>query len=264
MKDKLHVTLLQSNIHWEDPTANCADLEALIAALHAPTDILVLCEMFTTGFSMSPERIAEPMHDQMTTLNWMRKWAKQLDACIAGSISVSENGQYYNRLIWMFPDGLYQTYDKRHTFTFAGEDKVYTRGDQKLIVEWKGWRIMPLICYDLRFPVWSKNRITSQRADYDVLLYVANWPAVRREPWSQLLIARAIENQTYLAAVNRVGTDPSGLDYSGDSVILDPRGQTLANALPHSNAILTAQLDASALHHFREKFPVLGDDDDEI
>jgi omega-amidase len=192
----------------------------------------------------------------------MKHWAQRLNACLTGSVSVSENNCYYNRLLWVYPDGHHVFYDKRHTFTFAGEDKVYTRGQKSIVIEWQGWRIKPLICYDLRFPIWSKNRLHEGQAEYDLLLYVANWPGVRRDPWNSLLPARAIENQSYLAAVNRVGSDANGLEYTGDSVILDPRALPLAKLEPGQSGLITAQLDAGSLNDFRAKFPVLADDDD--
>lgn len=264
MKPQFHLSLVQQDIAWENPEANRARLDAILKTQQQPVDLIVLPEMFTTGFSMEPQRIAEPMADDMPTLMWMRKWASELNACIAGSVSVSDNNQYYNRLLWVFPDGHHVHYDKRHTFTFAGEDKVYARGQSAMVIEWQGWRIKPLICYDLRFPVWSKNRIHDQQAEYDLLIYVANWPGVRREPWSKLLPARAIENQCYLGAVNRAGTDGNGHEYTGDSVILDARGNELAAIEAGQAGVLHATLDASSLLDFREKFPVLFDDDDVI
>lgn len=264
MKRQFYLTLIQSDLAWEQPDLSRGKLDHWLEQITEPTDLVVLPEMFTTGFSMDPARIAEPMSDTMPTLEWMRRWAKRLGACIAGSVSVSENQRYYNRLLWVFPDGHYVYYDKRHTFTFAGEDQVYTRGQNAVIIEWHGWRIKPLICYDLRFPVWSKNRMHEQQADYDLLLYVANWPGVRRDPWNSLLPARAIENQAYLGAVNRVGTDGNGLEYTGDSVILDPRALPLARVKTGEAGLLTAALEADSLLDFRAKFPVLADDDDSM
>jgi omega-amidase len=264
MKQDLNICLVQQAIEWENPKANYSILDNIFLGVDPSTDVIVLPEMFTTGFSMEPQRIAEAMSDEMPTLQWMRKWTKQLDTCITGSVSISENGQYFNRLLWVFPEGNFLTYDKRHTFTFAGEDKVYQRGKTDQIIEWRGWRIKPLICYDLRFPIWSKNRMTADQADYDLLIYVANWPAVRRDPWNKLLPARAIENQCYLAAANRLGLDGNGLEYAGDSAILDPRGATVAEIENSNPFILSAKLDASSLLDFREKFPVLKDDDDRI
>jgi omega-amidase len=262
MKSHFHLVLVQHDIAWENPQANRDLLDGVLQRIETPADLVVLPEMFTTGFSMEPQRIAETMDKEMDTLKWMRRWAKQLEACITGSVSVLDGEQYYNRLFWVYPDGSHVHYDKRHTFTMAGEDKVYQRGSGAIVVEWQGWRIKPLICYDLRFPVWSKNRIHDNQAEYDLLVYVANWPRVRRDPWNKLLPARAIENQSYLGAVNRAGTDGNGLEYTGDSVILDARGNTLAALEAGQAGILHATLDAASLLDFREKFPVLFDDDD--
>jgi omega-amidase len=264
MNANLKITLVQCDLHWENRALNCESLEKQLSQIAEPTDVVVLCEMFTTGFSMSAEHIAEPMSSTMPTLIWMQKWAAQLQACITGSVSVTEGSSHFNRLFWVYPDGGYRCYDKRHTFTFAGEDRVYQRGANRLLVEWKGWRILPLVCYDLRFPIWSKNRIVAGQPAYDLLLYVANWPSVRREPWNILLQARAIENQCYVGAVNRVGTDDNGLAYSGDSVVLNARGEHLADAISGSTCLISAELDAAALHDFRAKFPVLWDDDDDV
>ena len=258
----LRITLVQSDLHWEDREANLKHLDAHLGSISEPTDLVVLCEMFTTGFSMQAERIAEK-HDaeNMDTLNWMRAWAKKLDAVITGSVSVNEEGTHYNRLYWVLPDGRINTYDKRHTFTFAGEDKHYAKGYSRIIEEWRGWRICPLICYDLRFPVWSRNTLVGGEPAYDVLLYVANWPEVRRAPWQKLLLARAIENQCYVCAVNRVGSDANGNVYSGDSAAIDPRGDYMAHLTDGKEYVYTAVCSRAALDDFREKFPVLRDGD---
>jgi predicted amidohydrolase len=258
----LRMTLVQSDLHWEDCEANLSHLDTHLNSINEPTDVVVLCEMFTTGFSMQPDRIAEK-HDaeNMRTLNWMRSWAKKLDAVITGSVSVNEEGTHYNRLYWVLPDGRINTYDKRHTFTFAGEDKHYAKGYSRIIEEWRGWRICPLICYDLRFPVWSRNTLVGGEPAYDLLLYVANWPEARRAPWQKLLLARAIENQCYVCAVNRVGTDANGNVYSGDSAAIDPRGEYLAHFNNGIEHVHTQALSRVALDDFREKFPVLRDSD---
>jgi predicted amidohydrolase len=176
-------------------------------------------------------------------------------------VSVNEEGTHYNRLYWVLPDGRINTYDKRHTFTFAGEDKHYAKGYSRIIEEWRGWRICPLICYDLRFPVWSRNTLVGGEPAYDLLLYVANWPEVRRAPWQKLLLARAIENQCYVCAVNRVGTDANGNTYSGDSAAIDPRGEYLAHLNDGQEYARTVVCSFAALKDFREKFPVLSDGD---
>jgi len=261
MKDTLNISLIQTTLEWENPAANRLHFARLLESLSpGSTDIVMLPEVFTTGFSMSPERIAEPFSDTMDTLQWMRVWAAQLDVVITGSIAVKDGNRFFNRLLWVRPDGTYAAYDKRHLFQMAGEHHHYTSGKKLLIEEWQGWKICPLICYDLRFPVWGRNRMTSDGPMYDVLLYVANWPEPRREPWMKLALARAIENQCYTAAVNRIGKDGNGLEYSGDSAVIDARGNYI---LPPANdeRIITAELSASDLQDFRMKFPVLKDAD---
>ena len=260
----MNITLLQANLYWHDPVANQAMLEERIFNLDEPTDLIVLPEMFTTGFTMDARAVAEPMN--LTTFRWLKQMAAQTGAIVTGSYVVKEAGQFFNRLIWMQPDGQFDTYDKRHLFRMAGEDAIYTAGTQRLVKEWKGWRICPLICYDLRFPVWSRNAPVSAgfspstNFDYDLLLYVANWPAARRNAWNVLLQARAIENLSYVVGVNRVGTDGNGHLYSGDSAVIDFKGD-----------VLFRQADLEVVHHqtlslnelraFREKFPANRDAD---
>lgn len=260
----MNITLLQANLYWHDPVANQAMLEERIFNLDEPTDLIVLPEMFTTGFTMDARAVAEPMN--LTTFRWLKQMAAQTGAVVTGSYVVKEAGQFFNRLIWMQPDGQFDTYDKRHLFRMAGEDAIYTAGTQRIVKEWKGWRICPLICYDLRFPVWSRNAPVSAgfspstNFDYDLLLYVANWPAARRNAWNVLLQARAIENLSYVVGVNRVGTDGNGHLYSGDSAVIDFKGD-----------VLFRQADLEVVHHqtlslnelraFREKFPANRDAD---
>jgi omega-amidase len=261
MKDTLTISLIQTTLEWENPAANRLHFAKLLENISPGcTDIVILPEMFTTGFSMSPGRIAESFSDTMDTLQWMRVWAAQLDAVVTGSIAVKEENRFFNRLLWVRPDGTFASYDKRHLFQMAGEHNHYTSGKELLIEEWQGWKICPLICYDLRFPVWGRNRMKPDGPMYDVLLYVANWPEARREPWMKLALARAIENQCYTAAVNRIGKDGNGLDYSGDSAVIDARGIYIL-APTSGERILTAELSASDLQEFRMKFPVLTDAD---
>lgn len=258
----LHITLIQCDLAWEDRRANLESIQAHLQKISTSTDLIVLPEMFTTGFSMSPQKVAEPFDSQdMETLNMMRNWSRQLSAVITGSVSVSENGKYYNRLLWVRPDGSYSQYNKRHLFQLAGEHEQYTPGDKLLITEIKGWKICPLICYDLRFPVWSRNRIIHEKPMYDVLVYTANWPELRREPWKKLLLARALENQAYVAGVNRVGTDASGFLHTGDSSIINPRGEYIKEAEPLNEQVLGVNLSWNYLEEFRKKFPVLYDAD---
>jgi len=259
----LKITLVQTDIIWENPEANRAHLELHLGTLRDKTDVIVLSEMFTTGFSMAPEKIAEPFDfENMSTLNRMRSWAAELNAVITGSVSVEENGKYFNRLFWVRPDGSFSTYDKRHTFTFVGEDKHYERGNERIVEEWRGWKICPLICYDLRFPTWSRNKIVEGKPLYDVLIYIANWPAARKEPWQKLLLARAIENQCYVVGLNRVGKDANSNDYSGDSSIINSKGEYLLQLTPFKEEIKTQTISWSDLEDFRKKFPVLSDADD--
>ncbi len=253
MRD-LRVALVQSMLHWEDAAANCAMFTEKFRALKGTTDMVVLPEMFTTGFSMRSAELAEPMDGP--TVSWMKDQAKELDAAIYGSAIIVAEGKCFNRGLFVKPDGTVITYDKRHLFRMAEEFQHYTPGGQRVVVEWRGWRLLLQICYDLRFPVFSRNR-----GDYDALLYVANWPEPRRYPWSQLLIARAIENQSYVIGVNRVGMDGKGHHYTGDSTTVDPRGD--ADVMKASKEeVLHTVLHREALDDFRAKFPVADDADD--
>lgn len=256
----MHVTLLQTDLSWHNPVANRAALEERIFSLPEPTDLIVLPEMFTTGFTMDASNVAEPPN--LTTFRWLKQMAAQTGAVVTGSYVVHEAGNYFNRLVWMQPDGQFDSYDKRHLFRMAGEDKVYTSGPRRIIKEWKGWRICPLICYDLRFPVWSRNRQNnSTDFAYDLLLYVANWPAARRTAWNTLLQARAIENLSYVVGVNRVSVDDHGNAYTGDSALIDFKGDVVYR---HSDteAIYQQTLSIDALRSFREKFPANLDADE--
>ena len=252
MRD-LKVALVQSMLHWEDAAANRAMFAEKLLALKGITDLVVLPEMFTTGFSMRTAELAEPMDGD--TVSWMKEQARELDAAIYGSVIIAEGGKCYTRGLFVMPDGTVVTYDKRPLFRMAEEFQHYTPGGQRVVVEWRGWRLLLQICYDLRFPVFARNR-----GDYDALLYVANWPELRRYPWSQLLIARAIENQSYVIGVNRVGMDGKGHHYTGDSASVDPRGD--ADVMKASREhVLHTVLHREALDDFRAKFPVADDAD---
>jgi omega-amidase len=245
----MHITLLQPSLFWHDPVANRAHLEEQIFTLPEPTDLIVLPEMFTTGFTMDARAVAEPMG--LTTLRWLRQMAAQTNAAVTGSYVVREGADtFFNRLIWMQPDGQFDTYDKRHLFRMAGEHEVYTAGNQRLIKEWRGWRICPLICYDLRFPVWSRNTTPT----YDLVLYVANWPAARQHAWNMLLQARAIENLSHVVGVNRVGTDGNGLAYAGGSAVIDFAGNALFRA-GDTETVHQQILSLGELQAFRARFP---------
>lgn len=220
MKEELHVALVQSSLVWEDPEKNRTAFSEKLMGIPSNTDLVILPEMFISGFTMTPQNISAD--EGPKTLEWMQKMAAEHGAALVGSLPFLENGAYRNRLFFVYPDGRLVHYDKRHTFTLAGEDKVYIAGNERVIVDFEGFRMCPLICYDLRFPVWARNT-----ADYDVLLYVANWPTPRIAAWDALLKARAIENMSYCIGVNRIGTDELGHAYSGHSAVYDCLGQQL-------------------------------------
>jgi len=251
--DFLNITLIQPNIVWENKEANLAAYEQMIAA--APNkEIVILPEMFSTGFSMAPEKLAEPMSG--TSVQWMKDMAHRYRCIITGSLIIEEEGKYYNRLLWVQPDGKLGQYDKRHLFAYAGEDKHYSPGDTRLIAQVKGWKICLMVCYDLRFPVWARN----YDAAYDVLIYVANWPERRSLAWKTLLQARAIENMSYVAGVNRVGDDGNGIHYNGDSSVFGPLGEKLWQHGAET-AVHTITLDKQKLDEARGHFPFLNDAD---
>jgi omega-amidase len=255
--NNLSITIIQTHLHWEDAVKNIANFDAKVSSIIEPTDIIVLPEMFTTGFTMNPKLLAEE-HGGIG-LQWMIQKAKAKDCVIVGSISVKENDAFYNRLYWVKPNGSFEFYDKRHLFKMGNEHLHYSAGNKKLIIEYKGWKICPLICYDLRFPVWSRNK---KENTYDVLIYVANWPGVRAYPWKQLLIARAIENQTYIVGVNRIGDDGNSISHSGDSMIINPRGELITAMQAHKDSTQTVSLSYTYLQDFRKTFPVLLDGDE--
>ncbi len=248
MSTHLRVTLVQTELAWQDPAANRHRLAAHFRGLVGHTDLVVLPEMFSTGFSMAAAELAEDMDGP--TVDWMREEAAALGCVIAGSLIIRDGGRCYNRLVWARPDGSLEHYDKRHLFRLAGEQDHYAAGSRRLVVTLKGWRVCPMVCYDLRFPVWSRSR-----GDYDLLLYVANWPQRRALAWSTLLRARAIENQSYVVGVNRIGKDGNGTAYAGDSVALDFLGQPLSSE-GGGDRVETAVLDLESLRAYRESFPV--------
>ncbi|MDG1388887.1 MAG: amidohydrolase [Halioglobus sp.] len=251
----LAVTLIQRELAWENPADNRGQMESLLHELPDTGDLVVLPEMFTTGFSMNALANAEP--EGGDTELWMLNLARELDCAITGSIAVRAGDGVYNRMLFATPSGI-QHYDKRHLFRMAGEHKRYLAGREKVIVNWRGWRILLQVCYDLRFPVFGRNR-----QDYDLALYVANWPAPRRMHWRQLLIARAIENSACVVGVNRIGNDANGLKYTGDSLAVGADGELLADMLKSSGAH-TVALSAQALLDYRERFPVHMDADEFI
>jgi len=247
----LKITLVQFSIAWEDAKANRAELDDLFKGLSSPTDLIILPEMFTTGFTMNTQEQAESMNG--ITIGWMERWASKLNAVITGSLIIKDNGKYYNRLIWMPPSGVVEYYDKIHLFSFADEDRHFTAGTERKIFTHEQWRICPQICYDLRFPESARNNI-----DYDVLLYVANWPKVRVDAWSSLLRARAIENVAYTVGVNRVGQDGIEKAYNGQSTLIDYRGNELIEP-EDGPQIHQFTLQKPDLLAFRTKFPALKD-----
>lgn len=249
----LQVTLVQTNILWEKIDQNLLNFSQKLIPLQGQTDLIILPEMFSTGFSMTPDRVAEPMDGK--TMQWLAHQAKETQAVVTGSFIATEHGNFYNRLVWMQPDGKYFIYDKKHLFTLAKENESYAAGTERLIVEWKGWKICPLICYDLRFPVWSRNNV-----GYDLLIYMASWPTPRINAWQTLLAGRAIENQAYTIGVNRVGEDENQLNYSGASSVIDYTGKTVYCAFDQE-AIFTATLDLKKQQHFRTKLNFLADQD---
>ena len=254
MQNTLTVVGIQADLVWENASKNRDYFEEVIATLETSVDLIVLPEMFTTGFSMHPSQVFETMDG--ATVAWMQTIAKEKDCAVTGSLVIQENNSYYNRLLFVHPSGKIDTYDKKHLFTLAGEEKVYTAGTQKAMIAFRGWKICPLICYDLRFPVWSRNT-----EDYDLLLYMASWPTPRIEAWNTLLKARAIENMSYVMGVNRIGRDANGYSYSGNSLILNYLGELLAS-LPDSQAgIVTCILDKTAQEKTREKLAFLQDKD---
>ena len=257
----LKITLIQSDLHWEDTEANLAMFEEKVWQIGSTTDVIVLPEMFTTGFTMNANRLGEMMN--MRTFKWMKQMADQTGALILGSYIVKVHDRHFNRLLWMEPGGVFKTYDKRHLFRMSNEHKTYSAGESLLISTWKGWRICPMICYDLRFPVWSRNKwdAAAKRLSYDLMIYVANWPTTRIEAWNTLLRARAIENLSYVAAVNRIGMDGNGVEHNGNSAIISPKGDIIWSN--EGNEITkTLELSANSLEAFRDRFPAYLDADD--
>lgn len=250
----LKITTFQSYLFWENIDKNLSNLGLRLNAIREKTDLIVLPEMFSTGFSMNPEKFAEEMEGK--TMKWMQAQARKFESVITGSIIIREDNKFYNRLIWMRPDGSYEHYDKRHLFGLGEEDQHYTAGTKKLFVELKGWKICTAICYDLRFPVWLRN----QNEEYDLLLIVANWPERRSLHWRSLIPARAIENQAFVVAVNRVGHDGNELFHSGDSMCIDPNGKVIYYK-PNDEDLYTFSINKNHLKEARSNFPFLKDAD---
>lgn len=259
----LQLSLLQTDLIWENPDANRQQIEAQLQAIPAGTHLTILPEMFSTGFSMKPDQLAESMNGE--TVDWMKRLAQEKRTILSGSIIAKEQDRFFNRLLWVLPNGQIGQYDKRHLFAFAGEDQHYTPGTKRLIASVNGWRINLQICYDLRFPVWARQRSTYSEAggfdpEYEVLIYVANWPERRSEAWKTLLRARAIENQCYVVGVNRIGVDGNGINHSGDSMIIGPAGEVLHHCADRKE-LHTITLDPICLQETRDRLPFLRDAD---
>ncbi len=254
----LTITTIQSNLIWEEKAANLRMLEQKIAGIEEKTEIVVLPEMFNTGFSMRPQALAETMDGE--TVEWMKRVSRENGIVLTGSLMIEEAGNYYNRLVWMLPNGQHGHYDKRHLFAFGEEDKHYSPGNKRLIASVKGWKINLLVCYDLRFPVWARQKSNEAGAEYDVLIYVANWPERRSHAWKTLLSARAIENQCYVVGVNRVGSDGKNVYHSGNSLVIDPLGQVLYHMADEED-VNTITLQKEMLEDVRSKFPFWKDAD---
>lgn len=257
--ENIRLALVQSDLYWEDAAANLAMLEEKLWKMERKVDILVLPEMFTTGFTMNAVSQGEPMNLHST--KWMKQMAAQMNTVITGSLIIKADTNYYNRMLWVEPGGAVASYDKRHLFRMADEDHHYSMGKTNTIFSIKGWKIRPQICYDLRFPVWSRNRATADGImDYDLIFYVASWPAPRVKAWDILLQARAVENLAYSVGVNRIGTDGNGVPYCGHSAAYDFKGNCLASA-GEQEGVVYVELDGSALSEYRKKFPAWKDAD---
>lgn len=254
LKEFIKITIIQSELHWENAEANRALFSEKIQNIEGETDLIVLPEMFSTGFSMNAEKLAEPNNGE--TFKWMVSEAQKNNCAIMGSVIISENNKFYNRLLFVFPDGKYDKYDKKHTFTLAKENETYTAGTERLIVNYKGWKICPLVCYDLRFPVWARNT-----EDYDLLIYVANWPKVRTLAWDTLLRARAIENMAYCIGVNRVGFDGNDHEYLGHSAVYDVLGKQISTTSFEREFTETVVLEKEHIESNRKKLQFLNDRD---
>ena len=253
IRSPLHIVLIQFDIQWEDPLSNRTLIEDRFAELGEVPDLVILPEMFTTGFTMNVSAMAETMSGE--SVKWMMRSAKTWDCEILGSLIIEEEGRYFNRLLWVGPDGVKLKYDKRHLFAMAGEDKVFSAGNEIVHGQLKGWEIRPLICYDVRFPVWSRSK-----GETDIIIYIANFPAKRRHAWRQLLIARAIENQCFVIGLNRVGWDGMQHFYSGDSLIVNPQGKIMVDLEDHEKTEMV-ELNDTELENIRHELPFLLDAD---
>lgn len=248
----LRITFIQSDLIWKDSSANLKAFSQKINNVEETTDLIVLPEMFNTGFVVEPETIDEQVSKD--ALEWMQLQAANKHVVVCGSMIVRYKEQYFNRFYWVLPDGTFQTYNKRHLFSLGGEDKHFCPGHKNVIIHYKGWRIKPLICYDLRFPVWARNSYKKGEYEYDILVYVANWPVARVHAWKSLLVARAIENQSYVVGVNRIGKDGRGTPHSGFSGVVEPLGQWISEEVEDVASVQTIKISKSDLENYRRKF----------
>ena len=248
----LKITIIQTNLVWENVDENLNSFDKQLSQINDKPDLIVLPEEFNTAFSVKPEKYHEKLDGK--TINWMSGKASMMNCVITGSLIIKENKRYFNTLIWMRPDGSFDTYNKRHLFRMGKEHLKFSGGNKRLIVDLKGWKICPLICYDLRFPVWAKNIYKNKNYEYDVLIYIANWPEIRNHAWKTLLLARAIENQTFVVGVNRIGKDGNNISYSGDSAVIDPHGKIISNIKENQDIFQTISLSYSTLANIRNKF----------
>lgn len=250
--EDIKITILQTSLVWEDVDENLNSFDKKLSIINDKPDLIVLPEEFNTAFSVKPEKYYEKLDGK--TINWMARKASSMNCVIAGSLIIKNNNKYFNTLIWMKPDGNFDTYNKRHLFRMGKEHLKFSGGKKRLIVDLKGWKICPLICYDLRFPVWAKNVFKNENYEYDVLIYIANWPEIRNQAWKTLLLARAIENQAFVIGVNRIGKDGNNISYSGDSAVIDPQGKIISSIKPNQNTFQTINLSYSTLRNIRDKF----------
>jgi predicted amidohydrolase len=252
----IHIALVQSNLVWENPIENFKKFDELLNNINQETDIIILPEVFSTGFTMNLKNLETPIGK--SAFDWLKKKAEKLNKTLIGSFIFEDNNNYYNRMFWMLPDGNFSYYDKRHLFQMGNEHKVIKAGDKRVIIPYKGVNFMLQICYDLRFPVWVKNRYdaNTKKHDYDVLLYIANWPEVRRDAYLSLLKARAIENQSYVIWVNRIGKDDKEINHTGDSQVVDPFGNVLVQMQKNKEGLLYTSIDLDRLNTFRKSYKV--------
>ncbi|MBE0646667.1 MAG: amidohydrolase [Bacteroidales bacterium] len=250
--ENLNITFIQSALFWEERQKNLDHFRKVIDGIREQTDLIMLPEMFNTGFSINPDFCAETMEG--ASMQFLRETASAKNAALTATILIKDQDKYVNRLVFIYPDGTFLTYDKRHLFRLSDEARMFNQGNERVVIPLKGWKLMPMICYDLRFPVWSKNRMVGDEYEYDLLFYLANWPIVRSHAWKALLVARAIENLAFVAGVNRIGEDGNGMPHTGDSMVVDPKGNMLFQASANEAVVKTVTLNYEDMRIFRESF----------